>query len=303
MESTTVTELVLRTADYDAFTHVEASDAAKLLLAGKASRDARTAEFDVSFGAGFPTEAKKAFQSGVDVWSVLLSTSVTIRVTATWTDLDADVLGSAKPTQLYKNFAHAPQRDTWYPVALANKLAGIDLFSNGPDVEAKFNKSFATWYYGTDGKPPAGKTDFMTVVLHEIGHALGFSKTANVKDGSGSWGNQGIPTVWDRLIKNAAGKSVIDTTSFANPSKDLATQLQSANLFFNGTRAKTANGGMAVRIYAPTTWESGSSFSHLDESTFPAGNANSLMTPRLGRAEAIHDPGAICKAILTDLGW
>jgi len=77
----------------------------------------------------------------------------------------------------------------------------------------------------------------------------------------------------------------------------------SDDLFFNGAGARAANGGRNVPIFAPNPFDDGSSYSHQDEATFPAGNANSLMTPQLGRAEAIHSPGPIGMGILRDIGW
>ena len=35
-----------------------------------------------------------------------------------------------------------------------------------------------------------------------------------------------------------------------------------------GTKSMSGNGGARVKIYAPTTWSSGSSYSHLDYTTF-----------------------------------
>lgn len=44
-------------------------------------------------------------------------------------------------------------------------------------------------------------------------------------------------------------------------------------------------------------------YSHLNEATFTAGNANSLMTPMLGAGEAIHDPGGIVRGMFNDMGF
>jgi hypothetical protein len=41
----------------------------------------------------------------------------------------------------------------------------------------------------------------------------------------------------------------------------------------------------------------------MDESTYPAGNPNSLMTFALGQAEAIHNPGPLVLGMLEDSGW
>jgi hypothetical protein len=290
---------VLRAGDYNSNTFIAAPREARALREGKA--DLLAAKFEVTY-KDFTAEAKKAFQAAVDIWAVTLTTGVTIRISATWTKLGDRVLGSAGATVNLSGFEGAPKKDTWYPVALASKLAGKDLRVGKPHISASFNSGF-DWYFGTDGKCPAGKYDLMSVVLHEIGHGLGFSGSAAVKDGKGSWGSSGQPEIWDVFIQNGKGKKITDTASFPNSSKELAEQLQGGDLFFAGAEARKANGGSNVRIYAPASFDEGSSFSHKDETTFPAGNANSLMTPRLGKAEAIHDPGPVGIAILRDLGW
>jgi hypothetical protein len=56
-------------------------------------------------------------------------------------------------------------------------------------------------------------------------------------------------------------------------------------------------------LYAPSVFNSGSSISHLDESSYPAANANALMTPQIGFMEVNYDPGELTMNILSDLGW
>ncbi|HLL48792.1 MAG TPA: hypothetical protein VK399_18970 [Longimicrobiaceae bacterium] len=293
---------VLRAADYDAGTLLQAPPEALALIAGAAPPNAVTARFEVTYN-GFSDEAKKAFQAAVDVWAVTLSTSVTIRVEATWTQLGPGILGQAGPTTVLRDFAGALRAGTWYPVALANKLAGKDQAPGQADISAEFNSGFDNWYFGTDGRTPVGKFDLMSVVLHEIGHGLGFVGSGDVSNGQGGWGWNGFPAIWDHFIQNGQGKKITDTASFPNPSPQLAAQLQGDDLFFNGAGARAANGGRNVPIFAPNPFDDGSSYSHQDEATFPAGNANSLMTPQLGRAEAIHSPGPIGMGILRDIGW
>jgi hypothetical protein len=74
-------------------------------------------------------------------------------------------------------------------------------------------------------------------------------------------------------------------------------------LFFGGPLARASNQGNSVRLYAPTTYDAGSSVAHLNEATFRAGNPNSLMTPQISYGEVNHDPGPMTVAILGDLGW
>lgn len=292
----------LRAGDYDANTWIQPSSNARALLAGTAPPSTVTSRFEVIY-TGFTAPAKKAFQAAVDVWSTVLTSPVPIKISAAWNALGEGVLGQAGPEAILRDFTGAQKPNTWYPVALANKLAGSDLNTAAVDISAEFNADFTNWYFGTDGATPVGQYDLMSVVLHEIGHGLGFVGTGQVAGGQGSWGIQSRPLIWDQFIENGAGKNIIDTSLFPNPSPQLAAQLQGGALFFTGLQARSANGGVNVPTYAPNPFEGGSSYSHLDEATFPAGNPHSLMTPQLGRAEAIHKPGAVGRALLRDLGW
>jgi len=170
---------------------------------------------------------------------------------------------------------------------------------------ANFNSNFANWYFGTDGVTPPDRYDLMSVVLHELGHGLGFVGSMDVSNnGAGSWGlGTGFPIIYDHFAKNLLGQRLLDTALFPNASAELAGQLQSNQLVFDGPNTRASNGTNPARIYAPITWEQGSSFSHMNEVTFPSGNASSLMTPQIGMGEAIHAPGPVGLAVLHDLGW
>ncbi len=91
-------------------------------------------------------------------------------------------------------------------------------------------------------------------------------------------------------------------TSYTSPSSSLGSVLTGGNLWFHGTNAMTANGGGRVKMYAPSTWASGSSYSHLDYTTFN-NTANQLMVYAISAGEAIHDPGPVTEGLLKDLGW
>lgn len=168
------------------------------------------------------------------------------------------------------------------------------------------NNGFS-WYFGTDGITPAGQYDFVSVVLHEIGHSLNFS--GRMTYGSycgasnyGCWVSAGYPGIYDWFVENGAGQAILNTGLFPTPSAALGSQLTGNNLYFNGTNANAANGGSRVKIYAPSTWISGSSYSHLDYSTF-AGTPNRLMVHAISSASSTHDPGPVTMGILGDLGW
>lgn len=254
------------------------------------------------FYTGFSPEAQKAFQYAVDIWKSVIVTPVVVEIDAYWQPLGATTLGSAAPYDELRSFTGAPTAN-WYPVALANKLAGKDLREAYPDIVANFNSAQKNWYFGLDGRPPAGKYDFVTVVLHEIGHGLGMVGTMKLQ-GTGQWGtsfSDNSPAIYDAWVVNGAGKGLV--SSFKNRTADLGKELVSNSLFWNGPGGIAGGDGKKPKLYAPKTWEQGSSVFHLDEATYPAGNANSLMTPVAGSAEAIHNPGPIVLGMLADMGW
>ncbi len=251
---------------------------------------------------GFTPQAQAAFQAAVDIWASQIQSSVPIRVTANWTPLGPGVLGSAGATSIWRDFAGAPTPNTWFPVAVASKIIGTDIDPSKDDIVANFSSTF-TWYYGTDGNAGVNY-DLMTVVLHELGHGLGFFGSMTVSGGIGTWGlGSGFPVMYDRFAINGSSQFLIDTGLFPNPSAALAAQLVSNSVFFAGPNVGAANGGFAGRLYAPNPFQSGSSYSHWNESTFPAGNINSLMTPQLAAGEAIHDTGPITRGLFADIGW
>jgi predicted phage tail protein len=81
----------------------------------------------------------------------------------------------------------------------------------------------------------------------------------------------------------------------------LTGQLQSNDLFF--ASPAVIAGGAPAKLYAPAVFEPLSSFNHLDETAYPGGTPNSLMTPNIAQQEAIHDPGALARRMFSDLGW
>jgi hypothetical protein len=242
----------------------------------------------------FPAQAQTAYLYAVNIWSNYLSSSIPIQISACWRDLgSANILGSAGPAYIVRNFLHAPLSETYYPLALANSLAGSDLISGGYEISSNFNSIFSGWYFGTDGDTPSNQWDFTSVVLHEIGHGLGFSGGARVSGGSLYF--VAPPYIYDRFTENTGGTSLLSL----DPAS--LTAALTSGTYFDGPNADAANGGNRVQLYTPSTWQSGSSYSHMAE--IFNGTPNALMTYSLSNGEAVHDPGPVVMGILKDIGW
>jgi hypothetical protein len=277
----------------------------------KLNRSAKTSStvFEVEY-VNFPDDAKAAFQKAVDIWSTLIETTVPIRVLAVWQVItngssSENILGGANPGTYIRDFAGAQQRLTWYPVALAEKMTRKELNDVAdPDIFAQFNSAFPNWYFGIDGVPQAGKTDFVTVVLHELGHGLGITKGYNVSGDVGEISSifNSLHVIYDHFIENSSDVKLVQ--NFVPPSAALKTQLTTPPLYFSTpqlNKVSASNDNRAL-LFAPNPFQGGSSLAHLDE-TFYNFTANALMTPQVGSAEVIHNPGPVAMKMLADMGW
>jgi uncharacterized repeat protein (TIGR01451 family) len=266
---------------------------------------AKSAVITVNYNGVWDAAAQAAFQYAVDIWASQINSAVPIVVEAHWSSLGPGILGSAGSEDWAHNFPGAPRPATWYPIALANALAGADLTAGVHEINARFNRDFSDWYFGTDGNTPISKWDFASVVLHELGHGLGFAGSMIVDNacggvGFGCWGwGSGEPFIYDRFTENGAGQQLI--TTFTNGSASLGSQLQSGSIFFDGPNTNAANGGNRAQLYAPGSWVQGSSYSHLDEVFNNTPNA--LMTYSIDNGESIHDPGPVMRGMFQDMGW
>ena len=123
-----------------------------------------------------------AFQHAANIWGARLDSNVPIRIRAQFTPLGAGVLGSAGAVSVARDFPNAPLPGTWYHIALANKLAGVDLLPANDDINANFSTNF-NFYLGLDNNHGA-QPDLVTVLLHEFAHGLGFSQFASLTTGA-----------------------------------------------------------------------------------------------------------------------
>ena len=253
----------------------------------------------------FPPEAKTAFEYAVTIWESIIESPIPIHIEARWLNKAQNVLGSCAPTDYEMNIEGAPWENVYYPIAAAEKILGRELTGAGrPDMRADFNKNI-NWYFGTDGQTPDSLYDFVTVVLHEIGHGLGVTGFFNVQNNLGnySYWDSGDFSTFDRLVAQSNGDLLVNSNLFANPSVELKSALTSQFLFARSPAAYSDGNQNYPRLYAPSRWSGGSSIYHLNDASYPSSNPNSLMTHAIGKGEAVHNPGPLANGILADVGW
>ena len=174
-----------------------------------------------------------------DIWQQNIQSDVVITVNAGWEALTCTsttaVLGSASAQNLWHDFAGGVP-GTWYPQALANKLAGVNLSGTAiptavasMDIKTQFNVNLGNtgcldgtpFYLGLDGNA-GSKVNFVETLLHELGHGLGFTVlTVNGPTGQrlNSTGtayvtNGGLPSIWEGFMYDSTiGKTWLNMTS------------------------------------------------------------------------------------------
>jgi hypothetical protein len=260
-----------------------------------------TATITVTY-TGFSPQAQAAFQAGIDIWKATITSPAPIRIAANFTPLGSGILGSARASvgcQVPGGVAN-----TYYAAALADKINGSAFCAAAggqtSEIIADFNSNFADWEFGTAGVGVPGKYNFMTVVMHEVGHGLGFFGRFTSSSGIGSIGS--FVYIYDRKAISGGGTPL---TSFANPSAALHAQLTSNNTFWNtpaGPKLETHNMTTAYGYTTDNGWLQGSSYSHLDDVAY-SGTPNGLMTFALSSNEVYTDVGPLVRTVFTDSGW
>jgi hypothetical protein len=278
--------------------------------------------YDTSTGA-WPPAAQSAFQAAVNVWANTLTTSTTTRIRARFrSDLGTNVLGSAGPSLICSSSSAGFVASTWYAAALFNAIKGISGgvagscggISNSFEINANFSSTF-DWDYGTSGVGVPGKVNFMTVVLHEVGHGLGFFGDFSSSGGAGSnptdpfcpFAPTCFPEIYDRFTTVGNGGPLLLNTPSGTTLHSL---LIGNNLYWNGTNGSGAK--IEAHNFATTSgftgygddngFLRGSSYSHLDDVQYTL-TPDGLMTWVLGNNEVYTAPGPVMRGIFKDIGW
>ena len=188
-----------------------------------------------------------AFTRAANIWGAALTSPVQIRIHAAFVPMpcsaDSAVLGAAGATYIFAEYTNSPRPESWYPAALASKIAGGDLLNpDEPHLAANFNSRLglapdclpdSPFYLGLDGAH-GNKIDLVAVLLHEMAHGLGFQ---TFTDGATGAQIMGRPSVWDHyLLDNRTGKN----WAAMNDSERAASAISVKSLAWTGANVNAA---------------------------------------------------------------
>lgn len=250
----------------------------------------------------FPEEAIVAFEYAMSIWEQNISSPVIINVHATWEILANGILGYGKPAIFCRNFKSAPLANVFYPISLIEKITGHE-FNNSDeaDITCSFSQT-KPWYFGTNGNTPVTQYDFVTAVLHEIGHGLGISGCLMNDNGNAQYSNtSNSPSIFDYYLFNANQERITNLFLFPSSSEGLNLQLTCNALVFN--YSGNDNTILDASIYAPKIWVNGVSIYHIKKTNFTVGAPNELMNAYAYKGEATHDLGSKTLQIINGIGW
>lgn len=222
-------------------------------------------------------------------------------------------LASAGPFTYFTG-GNLPLANALYPAALADALSSSNV-NQRDDINMTINSNVGTgssclagrsFYLGFDHQN-GSNIDLLNTLLHEIAHGLGF---VSLTDQTGaSLANNGQLSVFDQFLyfetlakfwpqMTAAERATASTSNGALVWNATAVNGQTSRL----SSGSLSSPGGHLRLYAPTTWDDGSSVSHWDK-VVTIKNTTSvrlLMEPFLSANPGLTD---LTGCALRDIGW
>lgn len=298
-------------------------------------------------GVTLGEQRRLAFIKAAEIIADQIVSPQVIEVDAQFSELECDansaILGSAGATANFayqEGFDVIPSgvlADTFYPVGLANSLSNEDILPSEADIIASFNSDLGqsgcldrnTWHYGYD-LISGNSINFVSVLLHEITHGLGFASLVDpttgqklaVSDNSGNfagylddifstflyslddkrtWSDPFMSDFQRRLSATSgdglawAGGSV-NTNAIGVLTEGLNERNELAKGFADFNNDNIFSAGDCALMYAPDSVEGGSSISHFDKNASP----NELMEPSdTGDTNTL----GLAFYLLQDIGW
>ena len=271
--------------------------------------------FSFTINGTAPAGLASALNSAAQRWSNYITITVPIKVNIFFVNSSSYPFSGMTLANGRKNFTNAPVSNYIYTTALANQLAGTELNIGEHDMDIYVNL-YTHFYFGT-GKPTNSQMDFITMIMHEIGHGLGFYSDGYVNSSNiGSFGNipssaifplsttfpwhgqDSVPSIYDKYIIKQSHNNLVGIER--NNTTMLADSIKSTLNYFDGpTFANASNGGLPVKLSGGTgTFTLGVDLLHLNNTV-----CGSIMSYCWGNGDTVRAPAVWELGILKEIGW
>jgi len=258
----------------------------------------------------WPAEAKAAMNHAIDILDDLINSGPTIVVDACYqpdsTEGSLAAAGAAGNYSVDYSAKNGVSGTRSYAVALVNALDGVDNNGADPEISATVNSNQVWDYCTANCTVDSAKFDFVSTMVHELLHGLGFAMSFGVdNDTNPTAGNFSDPSgVTDYFVFTSAAATnpnqrLVDLT---NPSQDLLNIFLSGSgkVEFRGPNTVAVN-GFAPFIYSTAQWQQGSSMSHLDDN-HPSNNGR-MMNAATPEGPSSRTVDAMTLMFMKDIGW
>jgi len=225
-----------------------------------------------------------ATEFALELWSEQLAGSVPVDIEVDIVPLGDGILGMSFFPTCFQN----SDTEIWYPAALWNQIVGYNANSEW-DIKIVMSSKYS-FYYGLDGNTTG--MDYVTIMLHEVTHGLGFGCYCSHDDGEFFYG---APGIYDcMLYKGLNGPCFTELTP-----NERAALMVSNNLYAGRPNSNLleANNGVRVKMYAPFNYSGGSSAHHWDN------NMSFINFMQYAYQYPLHTFNNRKMGILTDMGW
>lgn len=173
----------------------------------------------------------------------------------------------------------------------------------GGDTYPALEEIYATVDFGynwnaSEADPAGNEYDLLSVLIHEISHGLGFTSLAGQNGASDI--ATGVYTYWDSFLETGNGTALFVESGGIPTYMGTGTSLVGADggVVFTGTQAVLNFGGDAP-IYAPGSWNDGSSISHWNSGI----DGGAIMEPSTGTGDMLRVYAPVEIGALIDIGY